>query len=225
MNVGEEGLGVQMTIRSGGSLDMVWMREEASDSTYSIMHASSNDGAATATEPTVVVTISEKGWAPDLPTLAVNSRDELLACWLVVKLDEGQTRIDCSLYKEGSWSVAAPIFSDEKRTVGYPALAAVADTWWLLTYEADSLATRVLLSQSQDGHSFEPVDTLKTAPLPADGFCPSPMLPCRRDLGLFMPGDYVGLTASGSRLVAAYVLPQEGAPDALAEMWVSIIDF
>ena len=102
-------------------------------------------------------------------------------------------------------------------------MAATHGAWWLLSYQADSTTTRVLLSRSADGRTFIVRDTLASLPLPLTGFCADPMLPCRADLHRFTPGDYVALAAAPRRLAAAYVLPHRGDPEGLAEVWLSVI--
>ncbi|MGH9391307.1 MAG: hypothetical protein ACRD1Z_16995, partial [Vicinamibacteria bacterium] len=74
---------------------------------------------------------------------------------------------------------------------------------------------RVSLHCSRDGRSFELVETLSEAPLPAERFCARAGLPCRKDLEAFTPGDYVGLAASTRRLAAAYVIPAADEPRAV----------
>ena len=56
-----------------------------------------------------------------------------------------------------------------------------------------------------------------------EGFCPGASLPCRADLRVFFPGDYVQVSSARNRLAAAYVLPRNGDPDQGSDVWVSVV--
>ena len=90
-------------------------------------------------------------------TLAADASGKLLVCWLRSFASATQgTTVRCSQRQQGQgWSAPAPALHPPVGAVaGYPAVAVTQEAWWLLSYQADSAATRVLLSRSQDGRTF-----------------------------------------------------------------------
>lgn len=220
--IAEEGLGAQLAVRADGTLDVVWL--EADSARTGVLHAASHDGGATFSPPVVLERTADSAETLGLPTLAAGASGDLLACWTRSR-ESAWTIVRCSHHRPGhGWSVPAPALTlPAGATAGYPAVAATQDAWWLLSYQAEAFATRVLLLRSEDGRTFAVRDTLASLPLPLEGFCADPMLSCRADLRMFTPGDYVALAAGGERLAAAYVLPRRGDPEGLAEVWLSVV--
>lgn len=227
--IADEGMGAQLAVRRDGALDVVWLSVTEIDGggeIAEILHARSIDGGHTFSQPGIIDSAPDTTETFDLPTLAHDNEGNLLACWSRGGIDESSIwTIWCSHLEVGSgWSEpSATAHPAPGTTSGYPAVAWRSDDWWLLNYEADSTATTVLLSRSTDGHSFTVSHTLARVPLTRIEFCQSAMLPCRRDLQKFTPGDYIKLAATRNELAAAYVLPRLGDPEALAEMWVSVL--
>lgn len=224
LSIAEEGMGAQLAVRPGGALDVLWL--EADGAPARVLHAASHDGGASFSEPMVVESAADTTETLGLPTLAADEAGGLLACWLRSYTSGTQrAAIRCSHYRqEQGWSLpAAALHTPGDAAVGYPALAATDEAWWLLLYQANATATRVLLARSEDGRAFTVSDTLASTALPQEGFCADPMLACRADLNRFTPGDYVALAASRRRLAAAYALPRQGDPAGRAELRLSVI--
>lgn len=227
--IADEGMGAQLAVRRDGALDVVWLSVTEIDGggeIAEILHARSIDGGHTFSQPGIIDSAPDTTETFDLPTLAHDGEGNLLACWSRGGIGESSIwTIWCSHLEVGSgWSEpSATAHPAAGTTSGYPAVASTGDTWWLLNYDSDSIETRVLLSRSTDGHTFTVRDTLARVRLSSAEFCQSAMLPCRRDLQKFTPGDYIKLAATKNELAAAYVLPRLGDPEARAEMWVSII--
>lgn len=228
--IADEGMGAQLAVGPNGALDVVWLgmtEYDGGGEIAQILLTSSTDGGRTFSQPELIGTAPDTTETIDLPTLAGDGKGNLLACWSRGGLGESSVwTIWCSHFAADSgWSEpGVSAHPAPGTTSGYPAVAWSSGNWWLLSYEADSMATRVLLSRSPDGRSFSVSHTLASVPLSTAEFCQSPTLQCRRDLQKFTPGDYIKLAATNHRLAAAYVLPHSGHPEALAEMWVSIID-
>lgn len=88
-----------------------------------------------------------------------------------------------------------------------PAPAVSEDASWVLAYREGDEGTAVVLYRSTDGgRSWHEARVL-----------------ARRPTHDFRVGDYVGLTAAGDRLYAAYPLPS-GDPDRPVELYVSVIE-
>jgi hypothetical protein len=90
----------------------------------------------------------------------------------------------------------------------YPAPAVSNNAFWVLGYQMDSTATRVVLYRSTDrGVSWQVARVLAA-----------------RSAARFRVGDYVGLAAAGNRLYAAYTLPTEDGKPGRVALYVSTID-
>jgi hypothetical protein len=71
-----------------------------------------------------------------------------------------------------------------------------------------------------DAGSWNPAQSLASAAVPFDRYCPAPGLPCRSDETTVFPGDYVSAAARGDLVAVAWVLP--GA-DAVGRLGVSVV--
>lgn len=219
LSIAESGSGAQIAVRRDGTIDLVWVEEEANRSGR-VLHAFSRDGGASFSGREAIESLVETEESLDLPTLAGGPRGMLSACWARGPISTGAgTSIRCSGYQEETGWTAPVSVSMGGLASGYPALAGTDDAFWLLSYHAGETLS-VSLHCSRDGRGFDFVETLSEAAVPRERFCARSGLPCRKDPQTFTPGDYVGLAASSRRLAAAYVLP--GGRVVLSVMELSI---
>jgi len=217
----DSGFGTELAVTPDGVLHAVWTVHDRV-----ILHRSSSDGGRSFGSPHLVAAVARTGAVVELPRLTAGPGGALLVCW-TQGTGEGQetSAIWCATSRDGEdWSVAAaaPV-APAGVPVGYPAVAASSDAFWLLAYAADSSGLSVRLLRSSDGRSFTASRALASRPLPPQGLCTRPGLPCRRSGAGFFPGDYVTLAGSSGRLVAAYGLPRTTLPHATSIV-VTVID-
>lgn len=196
---------VQLAVRADGTLDAVWRAAEANR----IVHASSRDGGATFSKPEPISADRERG-AGQFPSLTGAADGRLLAAW------GHRGEVFSAVWSSGKWSAAQPLakkLPDGDRLT-HPAVAATASALWVLAYrhERTPARVRVVLYRSTDhGAGWEEYSTLATRE-PTGG------------KGVMSPGDYIGLTAAGNRVYAAYVLPGEGGDGPGPRLYVSSLD-
>jgi hypothetical protein len=229
---------VQTVVRPDGVLDAIW--EERRWNSRKIWHVSSSDGGETFSEPRLVVEIRDPA-VLDWPVLAAAGPDSLVAAWC--QRSEGapagrfEAKIFTSVFRDGAWSPARALEPDlpADAFVSIPALAATADTIWLLAYRVDPVKTQVVLYRSPlSSHGFSRHAILGTRQFGAKQFCPGWLDCFEEDPGgdpkarveQFFPGDYVGLSGAGRRLVAAYILPRhdDRRVDSTHTLYVSVLD-
>jgi hypothetical protein len=222
--ISPNGFGVQLAVRPNGQLDVVSI--DLVD--QSINHMFSIDGGASFSEPQMITTATE-GVRRDLPSIAVDPSGRLLACWLHSTESSGpHTR--CATEIDGAWSsevLLQPDVADDTLIV-FPAAAASSDGLWVLAYRVD-VKTEVILFRSTDGgQSFAQYEVLDSRNIPRANFCGGVAhdTDCRYDFSSiqFVPGDYIGLSATEGRVAAAYVLPADDVADGFATTRVSVLD-
>jgi hypothetical protein len=201
-----------------------------------VFHAVSRDGGATFSEPAVVGRHAGPGLV-GIPALAADPDGRLLLVW-------GQTDavpdpnarpvrqarhrlVGMHSTNGATWSSPAELcrWLPPGTHVGLPTLISDGAAWWLLAYLADEHDTRVVLLRSEDGLSFDIAHTLAVRPVPADemSLMGSYLLRfCDQDTP--QPGDYCGIAAAGSRVVAAFVLPETEVPTSRSTVYVGFVD-
>jgi hypothetical protein len=220
------GFGVTLATDSAGVLDAAWyeLRPRTSEG-YRILSATSRDGGRTFTAPAVITELNDMTQTIELPQIAVGPRGERMVCWSQGPVATAAgLGVWCSARTPGQeWSKPAAVRADStaSRVYAFPAIAASADAWWLLSYRADSSIT-VELSRSVGGTRFEHVADL-SSPGARAPLCARPGLPCRRSGTGFFPGDYVSIAGSARRVVAAYVVPRDGGQPGSSTVMVSVV--
>lgn len=223
-----QGFGVTIAVRTDGTVDAAWyeLRPGGTEGGR-VLHASSTDQGRTFGPAEVVTELTDTTQSIELPQITVGPGNRLLLCWTQgPPLAGAHVDVWCSTRPaDGVWAPARPVLSDPARGMIYafPATAATDDAFWLLTYAAGP-TLEVQLHRSRDGRDFTRVATLATADLPSAAFCPRPGLPCRKSGTGFFPGDYVGLAAAGTRVVAAYAMPRQPGAAGASTTMVSVVD-
>jgi hypothetical protein len=196
---------VQLAVRPDGTLDAVWRVAPSNRLVYAV----SSDGAKTFSKPEPI-SDDETAGAGQFPSLAVTSAGNLALAWA----ERGDVR--CSVRASGRWSAPRPLAGELAAGVrlSHPAIAATADTLWVLAYRWENKPERVsvVLHRSTDqGKKWEEYCTVASREFP-DGKARQ-----------FSPGDYVGLTAAKGRVYAGYVLPGEGREGPRPRLYVSTV--
>jgi hypothetical protein len=184
---------VQLAVRPDGTLDAIWKVAPSSR----LVHATSQDGGATFSEP-AAISDDETSGSGQFPSLAVARNGNLLAGWA------RQGNVFVSVRASGRWSVPRPVIGDlpEGVRLSHPATAASDDALWVLAYRREKPARVkvVLYRGSGGGRKWDEYCTLASRDL------------SQRAASQFSPGDYVGIAATQGRIYAAYVLPAEDSP-------------
>ncbi len=223
--IAESAYGVQLAVRPDGRLDIVYFHQ--GDQT--LYHMISSDGGLTFTDP-LIITPSETGVKRDLPSLAAAPDNSLLLCWPESTSEVGP-RVKCATYDDqDGWSTPidlAPDASDDT-LIGYPAAAASQTGLWVLAYRSEKQTEVILYRSTDGGRSFLPYEVLGKRTFGRKKFCTGVGhdTTCRFNpvTRKFMPGDYVGLSAVGKRVAAAFVLPRENSAVGFANVYVRVKD-
>ena len=213
--VAPEGMGVQLAVRSDGTLDVLWteLRDQGRLPSKRLLHAWSRDQGATFSPPALVAAMdSEAPGRLGHGTLVAGPEGVLQACWPQWLGESRNTEVVCNRFAEqAGWAEPQAVTTTEGvRATSYPALAHAGGVWWLAIYTARESTMSVRLMQRHGAESWVMGPVLASVPLPFSRFCPVPDLPCRRDATMFTPGDYVSAAGSGSLAAFAYVLPGSG---------------
>ncbi len=245
--------GSQLAVRPDGTVHVVWYvlslpglttplpsrRAAPPEAAASIYHAFSSDGGATFSQPRPVATHAGPGMV-GIPSLAVDRRGRLLWVWgqaetlpdlktrpilqprhrlFGIRSDDGVT-----------WSRPFLLLPELPVTthMGLPAVVSDGDTWWVVTYLADDEETRVVLLRSEKGGdggtNFRVDRTLATRSIPVDEMSLLGSYLLRSCSDAAQVGDYVGIAAAGSRVVAAFILPETDDPTSTARAYVAVHD-
>jgi hypothetical protein len=196
---------VQLAVRPDGALDAVWRVAPSNR----LVHAFSKDGARTFSEP-VAISDEENTGVGQLPSLTATADGDLLVAWV------HRGNVFCSVLASGRWCAPRRVDGQMPRGVGlsHPAVAATADTLWILAYRKDKKPDRlsvVLYGSTDRGNKWAEHCILASRELPEGK---------RRE---FSPGDYVGMAAAKSYLYAAYVLPGDGREEPRPRLHVSAL--
>lgn len=229
---------VANAVRPDGTLDAIW--EERRWDSQKIWHVSSTDGGETFSAPRLVVAL-EGTAVLDWPVLTATEKGSLIAAWCQ-RSDRSiagryESKIFSSVFEDGSWSPARALEPElpAGAFMSTPALAASQGAAWLLAYGADASKTQVVLYRAPlDSHRFAKHTVLGKRDFGVKNYCPG-WLDCFEDdpaakekpeKEQFFPGDYVGLSGAGKRVVAAYVLPRNNDRQVskLPTLYVSIVD-
>lgn len=226
--VADEGMGVQLWVRPDGTLDAVWteLRDQGSRPAMRLLHAVSTDRGRTFSEPAVVVELDEGGGdGVGHAALAAGDDGTLMACWPQGPEAAEGWAVYCSRFREGGgWEPPSEVNAGpDALAVSFPAVAAAGGSWWLSAYVAtqDTVAVTLFRSEGANG-SWSRVQSLASAPVPFDRYCPAPGLACRRDETTVFPGDYVSAAGRGDRAAMAWVLPAGGA-DSEGRLGVAVV--
>jgi len=195
----------QLVVRPDGTLDLVWLKisidRRRERLRLRLAHAASTDGGTSFARTQEIAAwrsgdVGTFGLTSWLPTLAVDARGRLTACWAQESNRGRSLSTRCTSSADGvGWTPAAPVSEDVTRgeEQALPAIAAQGETFWLMVYESGRRDTRVLLYRSDDGGiTWARHDTL-----------------AERDFGsdkVGFPGHYVGLAATPTHVLGAYVL-------------------
>ena len=236
--VSPNGYVVANAVRPDGTLDAIW--EERRWDSQKIWHVTSTDGGETFSAPRLVVGL-EGTAVLDWPVLTATEKGTLIAAWCQ-RSDRSiagrfEAKIFTSVFEDGAWSRARALEPDlpAGAFMSTPALAASEGAAWLLAYGAGAKETQVVLYRAPlDSHRFVKHAVLGKRDFGVRNYCPGwldcfeedPAATEKPETDLFFPGDYVGLSGSGKRVVAAYVLPRHnGRPvTKLPTLYVSIVD-
>ncbi len=226
------------------------LRENAPPEAWNaIYHSVSTDGGVTFSKPVVAATHAGAGLV-SIPSLAVDRDGRLLWIWgqaeklpdLTVRpVPQAQHRLYGICSEDGaSWSKPFELcpWQPADTHMGLPAITSDGKSWWILAYLADSEQTRVVLLRSGDrGMSFR-LDrvlaaravrfnlerTLAKRTIPVGEFSLMGTFILRNCDDIAQAGDYVGVAAVGSRIAAAFVLPETDKPTSRATVHVAIAD-
>ncbi|MEZ4584825.1 MAG: sialidase family protein [Gemmatimonadales bacterium] len=239
----------QIAVRPDGSVHLMWTSaampglttqlnagaDGAPDAGSLIYHAVSRDGGASFGEPTAVASHAGVGMV-GIPSLAADASGSLL--WVWGQSDElpdpSQRPVLQARHRlfairsdgDADWSAPYELcpWVPTGTHMGLPVVATGGTGWWLLTYLADDERTRVVLLRSDDGRRFELDRTLATRPYPVDEISLMGSYLLRFCDEIPQIGDYVGLAVAGSRVGAAFVLPESVEPTSRATVHVSLSD-
>jgi hypothetical protein len=215
----------QLAVGADGVVHLMWAATFAPPTAAqhpqagsAVFHARSIDGGATFEDPRVV---AEHGGVEKigLVALAAAPSGALLATWsegLEAAAGRGeQSRHtirwihspDGERWSEPVWLVEpAPQLAQ-----GLPAVAATAGGWHILSYDAGADSTTVrIYSADQAELAFAPSAELATRGFGFRDIYLHGSYQLRSAKDIVIVGDYAGLAGAGSRLVAAFVLPDDG---------------
>jgi hypothetical protein len=232
----QNGYVVANSVRPDGTLDAIW--EERRWDSQKIWHVTSTDGGETFSAPRLVTGL-EATSVLDWPVLTSTEKGTLVAAWCQ-RSDRSpagryESKIFYSVFDKDAWSPAAALEPDlpAGAWMSTPALAASEGAAWLLAYGADAKETRVTLYRAPlDTHRFTQHVVLGKRDFGVRNYCPG-WLDCfdqaeqpGTKAQQFSPGDYVGLSGAGKRVVAAYVLPRRNDLEVtkLPTLYVSIVE-
>lgn len=202
--------GPQLAVRADGAVEAAWVGSARPVSRGDALVATSHDGGATFGAPRRVGRVEGIGRnAYDLAALAATGTASV-ACW------GSGGRAHCARAAGDSWRASRLV---DRRLGGLHDMIAVtgddAGRFWLGMYAIGRRATTVRLYRSTDGgRSFRLVRILAHRPYAAGGFLPGSGV---------RTGDYFGLTASGGRVTAAYVLPRRGRSPLANSVYVTTV--
>lgn len=214
-----------VTVEPSGAVDII---DDRSSTKFiiagtSLIQRRSTDGGLTF-GPVITIARAKASDVMGLPTVAVRPNGDLLVCWQEGIFGDPRTaEIRCATRASGrQWThpVTVGPAAGSNVIAGFPAAVGTARGWYLLLYMAGQNRTDVSLLGSSDGRSFSPLSVLKAADgLGRDKICITLWEDCGEEMpnlpgSKFLPGHYLGLSASKGRLAAAYTLPsqQSGQP-------------
>ena len=236
----------QLAVRPDGTVHSMWTygsmpgipgggpMGDPPDGGKPIYHAVSTDGGATFSEPKIVGAHAGAGMV-GIPSLAVDQKGVMLWVWgqadslpdpTVRPILQARHRLYAIRSEDGiTWSAPFELCPSVPAGthMGLPAVTTQGTRWWILSYLADNKETRVVLLRSDDGGKrFELDRVLSTRPFPADeiSLMGSYLLRFADDIPQI--GDYVGVTALGSRVASAFVLPETNSPTSRATVYVAL---
>ena len=234
----------QIAVRPDGSVHLVWTcagmpgmtaPANAPDEGRPIYHAISRDGGATFSEANAIANHAGSGKV-GIPSLSVDANGSLLWVWgqaddvpdsnqrPVLQARHRLFAIRCD--GDGAWSAPYELcpWVPAGTHMGLPVVTTFGKKWWLITYLADAKETRVVLLKSDDGRRFELHRTLATRPYPADEISLMGSYLLRFADEIPQVGDYVGISASESRIATTFALPERVDPTSRATVLVALTD-
>jgi hypothetical protein len=198
----------QVAVRPDGTLDVVWNEFRAGRT--SIVHRASRDGAATfgARE---TITVLPRGTTPVglVSALAVSPTGKLGLCWSQSTAPKAFVgRILCAVSAgHGAWSKSVLPFGAAGRQY-LPAVTFQGARLWVAGYRSTAQTTRVLVSGSADGTTFDRPILLAKRQYGRGALC----APHPPDCGAHQRfvGDYIGAAAAPGHVWVDFVLPAAG---------------
>jgi hypothetical protein len=234
-------------VRPDGSLHMVWSKTDTAEIMYSV----SRDGGQRFDDPVSIYhgqpshvtadtrTGKEERWELQWPQIAIGQRGVLrgtmVAAWnegYLPKEEPGHPteEVFVTVNTDGEhWSKPVPLDTTlgVGRKLSYPQVAVTEHALWVLAYRSDSEKTALVLYRSVDrGQQWERAAVIAERGFGAQYISSSTLVYASVDDGMrvrFRPGDYIGLSAAGNRLYAAYTLPAGSDPAQPARLYVSTI--
>ena len=239
----------QVAVRPDGTVHVVWtcagmpgmpsglnaQAEGPPETGKHIYHVVSLDGGATFSEPTAVASHAGVGMV-GIPTLTADANGSLLWVWgqADVLPDPNHRPVLQARHRlfairsetNTAWSPPYELcpWVPAGTHMGLPVVTVAGKRWWLITYFADDEKTQVVVLRSDDGRRFELDRTLATRPYPADEISLMGSYLLRFCDEIPQIGDYVGIAATGSRVAAAFILPEKVEPTSRATLYVSLSD-
>jgi hypothetical protein len=218
-----------MAVRPNGRLDITFNGAMRFESRQAISHVFSDDGGKTFSK-IVDIRKPEKGLLAELSALTAAPDGTLLACWNE-SIEENPVRVKCATTRgDEAWSEPIELDTDISATgkIGMPAVAANDQGLWVLAYKTDTQTDVVLYRSTDSGKSFKPYTVLASRPFGSDKMCIGSVsdYKCRfvQSKFMFSPGDYVGLSAEGNRVAAAFGFPLGNDPVQFATTYVKVLD-
>jgi hypothetical protein len=195
----------QIAVRPNGTVDVVW--NGVRQGRPLILHSSSSDGGASFSPPERVVQLRPNASRLGVVTsLAVSGSGRLAVCWSQARsLDRYDPRVACKLSaRRGGWGQKQEVLPQNRDRQYLPAAAFQGERLWVAAYLSSSTSTRVVAVPGEGDHFARPI-TVNRWPVPRDRIA-GPAPPPQRKGQTFI-GDYIGLAATGRRVVVAYIEP------------------
>lgn len=217
---------VALTTGPAGRVDVAYVHGPD----LSIAHVSSSDGGATFSKP-VFITPPYKDRRVIIPVLTTAKDGTVMACWSEVS-DTVRLRINCATKRDNATPWSRPVGVDQniaaRGIVGLPAVAANDQGLWVAGFRSDKKTEVVLYRSIDRGATFQEYSILASRNFGADSICIdlAGKAQCRVNMLAhnFNPGDYMGLSATGNRVAAAFTFPLGNDPVQFATTYVKIFD-
>ena len=154
-----------------------------------------------------------------------------MACWSEVS-DTVRLRINCATKRDNATPWSRPVGVDQNIAatgiVGLPAVAANDQGLWVAGFRSDKKTEVVLYRSTDRGATFQQYSVLASRNFGADSICIGVVADekCRFTTveHKFTPGDYMGLSATGNRVAAAFTFPLGNDPVQFATTYVKVLD-
>jgi hypothetical protein len=231
-------LNAQILIGPGGVVHLVWTLafwiDAEADREHvdtAIFHASSTDGGATVSEPTV---IARHGGADRLGVLdaTCSASGELLVVWseaATSEVERGRQAPHALRFVHSPdgerWSSPASLVEVPGVAHGLPAAASTDGAWHVLSYDATDRGLAVRIYSAPHGDlTFRPTHELAARSIGFDDVYLHGSYQLRGAHDIVNVGDYVGLAGSRDRLAVAITLPETDDPQSEQVVYAGTVD-